>query len=133
MKIKITREVFHIAYSISRQRQGNFTNQFTTSKLKEQFSDDPEIAKNIEGGIGYIGDSCAGIILGLDSLYIMRNMVLDTDLLAQRVSLPTSHSFSPAGAKLWTPAHCIPNEDLEDLNLLLNIKMGSHKQYSNHI
>ena len=218
MKIKITREMFHIAYSLSKQRQGNFTNQFTTIKLKEQLSDDPVLAKNIEGVIGYIGDMCASIILGLDPLNIMRNMVLDTDLLTHRDECdlvfnghrvdvktefypahkfdsvinrtiaknetygcrlindkqfrensngidiylygtmdsvdprqanywygigwiskdrimkiaPEPSSFSPAGAKLWTPAHCIPNEDLEDLNSLLSIKKGSHQQYSNH-
>jgi hypothetical protein len=84
MKIKITREMFHIAYSLSKQRQGNFTNQFTTIKLKEQLSDDPVLAKNIEGVIGYIGDMCASIILGLYPLNIMRNMLLDTVLLTHR-------------------------------------------------
>lgn len=84
MKITITKEIFDIAYSLSKQRQGNFTNQFTTIKLKEQLSDDAVLAKNVEGIVGYIGDMCASIMLGLDPINTMRNMILDTDLLTHR-------------------------------------------------
>jgi hypothetical protein len=219
MKIKITKEMFYTAYSLSQQRQGNFKNQFTTEKLKAQLNDDPILARNVEGVVGYIGDMCAGIMLGLDPLNIMRNMVLDTDLLTHRdecdiiyngyrIDVKTefypehkfnsvinktitknetygcrlindkqyrenSHGidiylygtidnidprkadfwygigwvsndrvkkiapeptlFSPAGAKLWTPAHCIPNEDLEDVNSLINLKNGFYNYNPSHI
>jgi hypothetical protein len=217
-KIKITQDIFSIAYSLSKQRQGHFTNQFTTKKLKEQLSDDPVLAKNVEGIVGYIGDMCAGIMLGLDPYNVMRNMVLDTDLLTHRDEcdiifnghridvktefypadkfnsiinrtisknetygcrlindkqfIDNSHGidiylygtmdnidprkanywygigwvstdrikeispkpsfFSPAGAKLWTPAHCIPNEDLEDLNTLSSLNKGLFTYYEDH-
>lgn len=218
-KIEITQDMFNIAYSLAKQRQSNFTNQFTTKKLKEQLSDDPVLAQNVVGVVGYIGDMCAGIMLGLDPHNIMRNMVLDTDLLIHRdesdivfngyrIDVKTefypphkfnsvinrtitknetygcrlindkqfrdnSHGidiylygtmdnidprkanywygigwistdrikeiapkpslFSPAGAKLWTPAHCIPNEDLLEINALNSLTKGAHKQYDNHI
>ncbi|MDB2612603.1 hypothetical protein N9Z00_02440 [Flavobacteriaceae bacterium] len=218
-KIQITPDMFDIAFSLSKLRQGNFTNQFTTKKLKELLSDDPVLAQNVEGVVGYIGDMCAGIMLGLDPHNIMRNMVLDTDLLTHRDECdivfnghridvktefyppnkfnsvinrtitknetygcrlindkqfrdnshgidiylygtmdnidprkanywygigwistdrikeiaPKPSSFSPAGAKLWTPAHCIPNEDLSDINSLISSKKGAYKYYDNHI
>ena len=218
MKIKISQEMFEIAYALSRQRQGRFRNQFTTKKLREQLSDDPVLEQHVEGIFGYIGDMCAGLALGLDPKNIMRNMVLDTDLLSHRdecdiiykghrIDVKTEfypeHKFkkvinntitknetygcrlindnqfrenshgvdiyfygtidnihprkanfwygigwitttrvkkiapnptllSPAGARLWTPAHCIPNEDLEEINSLINIKEGVHKYHSNY-
>ena len=219
MKVKITKEIFEIAYSLSTQRQEFFTNQFTTLKLKEQLSDDKVLANNVEGVIGYIGDMCASLILGLDPLNVMRNMVLDTDLLTHRDECdivfrgnridvktelypdykfnsvvnrtisknetygcrlingqqfkensygvdvylygtidnvdprkanywhaigwitknkivqisPTPSLYSPAGAKLWTPAHCIPNEELEEINFLFKIEIGKHKYFTSHI
>lgn len=218
MKTPITQKIFNVAYSLSKQRQGNFTNQFTTKKLKEQLSDDKVLASNIEGVVGYIGDMCASTILGLDPFNVMRNMVLDTDLLSHRdecdlvfrghrIDIKTEfypeHKFNsvvnrsisknetygcrlindtqfkqnskgidiylygtidnidprkakywyaigwiskervlqiapkpststPAGAKLWTPAHCIPNENLEDTDTLLKIEPGNNFYYSNH-
>ena len=218
MKIKITNEMFDIAYSLSKLRQGSFTNQFITKKLKEKLIDDNVLAKNVEGIFGYIGDMCAGVMLGLDPLNIMRNMVLDTDLLTHRdecdilyyghridvktefypshkfnaiinrtitknetygcrlinekqfkenshgidiyfygtidnidprkanywygigwISMakvkeisPIASLYSPSGAKLWSPAHCIPNEYLGDVNSLITIKKGPHQYYPSH-
>lgn len=83
-KVKITPEIFKIAFGLSRQRQENFRNQFTTRKLRELLRDDPVLAQNVESVVGYIGDMCAGTMLGLDPINIMRNMVLDTDLLTHR-------------------------------------------------
>ena len=208
LKIKITEDIFNIAFSLSKLRQDNFTNRFTTKKLKNRLNDDPVLAQNIEGVVGYIGDMCAAILLGLDPLNIMKNMVIDTHLLTQRDKCdivynghridvktefypkhkfssvinktiaknetygcrlinekqfrensdeinprkanywyaigwisknkikeiaPKPSLFSPAGAKLWTPAHCVPNENLLDINSLKSLDKGIHKYYNNYI
>ena len=216
MKVEITKEMFDVAYSLSKQRQGRFRNQFTTKKLREQLSDDPILEKHVEGIFGYIGDMCASVALGLDPKNVMRNMVLDTDLLSHRdecdvifrghrIDVKTefypeekfesvinktitkketygcrlindnqfrenSHGidiylygtidnldprkakywygigwittekaklvapepmwWSPSGARLWTPAHCIPNEDLDEFEILHSIEEGDYPFYS---
>lgn len=211
--------MFDVAYSLSKQRQGRFRNQFTTKKLREQLSDDPILEKHVEGIFGYIGDMCASVALGIDPKNAMRNMVLDTDLLSHRDECdiifrghridvktefypeekfesvinktiskretygcrlindnqfrensngidiylygtidnldprkaeywygigwittekakeiaPEPMWWSPSGARLWTPAHCIPNEELSGLEDLPLIAQGTHPYYGNYI
>lgn len=218
IKIKIPNYAFDVALSLAISREGRFRNQFTTVKLREQLKDNPDLMKHVEGVFGYIGDMCAATWLGLDPKELMRNMVLDTDLLAHRDECdliyrgtridvktefyppekfekvitntiskketygcrlindnqfrensgtidvylfatldnldprkakywygigwittveakeiaPNPMWWSPAGARLWTPAHCIPNEDLHPVDKLLSIKEGSFKYYENH-
>jgi hypothetical protein len=218
MRIEVTKDIFNVAYNLSELRKYHFKNQFTTAKLKNQFGDNIELRQNVEGIIGYIGDMCCSKLLGLDPLNIMRNMILDTDLLTHRdecdliynghridvkteffppekiksviertitstetygcrlingtqfkqnssgidiyfygtldhtdprkvkywypigwiskkkiISISPNPSLkSPAGAKLWSPAHCIPNNELEVIDKLIQIKHGNYIYYDNH-
>ena len=222
-KISIPKEYYDIALSLAKQRQGRFRNQFTTGKLREELcGDDAELMIYIEGVIGYIGDMCAAQWLGLDPREIMRNMILETDLLAHRDECdlvfmgnridvktefygkdqashemklvkvldrsikpnetygcrlindnqfrensgtidyylfatidkmdprkakywhpigwlstakakeiaPTPMWWSPAGARLWTPAHCLPNSELDVPEKIFNITKGDHIYYT---
>jgi len=225
-KLEIPKEFYDIALSLAKQRQGRFRNQFTTGKLREELcGDDTDLMKHVEGVIGYIGDMCAAKWLGLNPKELMKNMVLDTDLLAHRdecdlifrgnrVDVKTefygkdqeSHDqklvkvldgsigeketygcrlindnqfrensdtidyylfatidkmdprkakywypigfisktrakdvapkpmwWSPAGARLWTPAHCIPNKCLDKPERFFDISTGEFINYDSHL
>jgi hypothetical protein len=214
-KIEIPQGAYEIALSLAKQRAGRFRNQFTTKKLREQI-DDPDLSKHIEGVFGYLGDMCAAIYLGIDPYELMRNMVLDTDLLTHRDECdiiyrgnridvktefypeekfqsvidgtikpketygcrlindnqfrensknidiyffatidnldprkakywypvgwlttteakniaPNPMWWSPSGARLWTPAHCLPNNQLKPNGELLDVVVGKFKDYN---
>ncbi|MGE5406879.1 MAG: hypothetical protein ACM3NR_04120 [Methanosarcina sp.] len=218
IKIRIPDFAYDLALKLAISREGRFRNQFTTKKLREQLSDDVDLMKHVEGVFGYIGDMCAATWLGLDPKELMRNMILDTDLLTHRDEYdmvykgvrvdvktefyppekfdkvvnntitkketygcrlindnqfrensgtidvylfatldnldprlakywygigwittaeakeiaPKPMWWSPAGARLWTPAHCIPNEELHHTENLLTISQGSHSYHGNH-
>jgi len=218
IKIKIPDYAFELALKLAKSREGRFRNQFTTKKLREQLQDNPDLMTHVEGVFGYIGDMCAASWLGLDPKELMKNMILDTDLLSHRDECdliykgnridvktefyppekfdkvvsntikknetygcrlindnqfrensssidiylfatldnldprlakywygigwittaeakriaPAPMWWSPAGARLWTPAHCIPNEDLQATETLLTIQKGKFIYHNNH-
>lgn len=218
IKIKIPDFAYETALSLAKNRAFKFRNQFITKKLKEKVSDDEILEKHVEGVIGYIGDMCGAIWLGKDPKEIMRNMVLDTDLLTHRDECdfvykgnridvktefypddkferaikrelkeketygcrlindnqfrensknidvylfatiddidpreaeywypigwimkkraeevaPKPMWWSPAGARLWVPAHCIPNKELENPEDIFQIGQNSHPETDNY-
>ena len=224
IRIEIPSNFYDIALSLSKQRDNRFRNQFTTNKLKNISNSNTDLNKYIEGVIGYIRDMSASLLFNYDPKQIMRNMIIETNLLQHRddcdlvyngnridvktefygknqnqhlsklekvlskeikenetygcrlindnqfkqnsknIDLylfgtldnldprrakywiccgwisteevkkisPNPRSFSPAGAKLWTPAHCIPNNILLDFEQLKLIKKGQFLYYSNY-
>lgn len=84
IRIEIPEWAVRTALQICKKRKTHFRNQFVTKKLKSAAADDPEFAQYIEGVIGYVGDICACIFLGIDPRLRLRRMLLDTDLLTHR-------------------------------------------------
>lgn len=223
-KVEILDYFYDTALSLAKERDNRFTNQFVTNKLKIISKDDHQLNKYIEGTIGYLGDMSAALLFDYDPQEIMRNMIIDTDLLEHRDDCdliyrgnridvktefygknqqqhlsklkrilkkkikddeaygcrlinnnqfkqnsrnidiylfgtldnidprkakiwiclgwittehvkeisPNPQSHSPAGLKLWTPAHCIPNNILYDFEKIKLIKEGKFSNYHNY-
>lgn len=84
IKIPIPDWAFNTSLQLCLSRQRRYRHQFITKKLKDIAGDDQLLKEDIEGVIGYIGDICACIWLGMDPKEEMRSMILDTDLLTHR-------------------------------------------------
>jgi hypothetical protein len=208
IKIPIPDWAFGTALEIAAARQYKFRNQFTTAKIRNAVADHPRLVEHVEGVIGYIGDICDCVWLGIDPKEMLRAMIVDTDLLQHRDEFDFVHKgwrvdvktelypsklledvvarrlertkrygcrlindnqfkensgtidiylfatldteddpreatywcpvgwitkqrakkvapeatlWTPGGARLWVPAHCIPNDELENASDLLNV------------
>ena len=84
IRVPIPEWAFDTTLRICIEREQNFRNQFVTKKLRSLVSDNPILARNVEGVIGYIGDICACVWLGMDPKEHLRQMLISTDLLAHR-------------------------------------------------
>ena len=84
IRIEIPSNFYDIALSLSKQRDNRFRNQFTTNKLKNISNSNTDLNKYIEGVIGYIGDMSASLLFNYDPKQIMRNMIIETNLLQHR-------------------------------------------------
>jgi hypothetical protein len=84
VRVKIPPWAVSTAHEICKARQHKYRHRFVTKKLKDATADDPAFQKDAEGVIGYLGDICACIWLGIDPKEMLRGMIVATDLLTHR-------------------------------------------------
>lgn len=82
--VRIPRDAYEISLRLCELRAGNFQNQYVSPKLRALAADDARLTPHIEGVIGYIGDICAAIWLGIDPEEMIVQMLIETDLLQHR-------------------------------------------------
>ena len=84
--VPIPNNALEVTLRIARRRASNFTNRFISSKLRSAAERAGRLddAPYVEGVIGYLGDICAAVYLGLDPIAELQRMLVETDLLTHR-------------------------------------------------